>query len=84
MNKIENLYDEFFNSKDIQQANVIINEVMKLQEKQKAQFYRFMISNFKGSQHYVTIMLSYLKELGQHEELKRRMFTLFHDNENRK
>ena len=27
MNKIENLYDEFFNSKDIQQANVIINEV---------------------------------------------------------
>ena len=68
MNKIEHLFDEFFNSSDKSQASQIINEIMSLKNSEKSEFFHLYVANLQYLKQLTTHGMVLAKEHGKFEE----------------
>lgn len=74
MNKIEQLFDDFFHSEGELQSKQIINEVLKLDEASRAEFFHIFISNLGFAKKMVLQSSILAKEHGKHEEFMKSIF----------
>jgi len=76
MSKIEKLFDEFFNSKSKSDGEQIIEEVLSLNEIEKAEFFHIFISNLGYTKNIVMYSSVLAKEIGKYDEFVKEMFHL--------
>lgn len=73
MNRIEQLFDDFFNASDEIQVFKIIKTVLSSSKEDRAQFFHLYVSNLQYSKKIISYSLVLSKEQNKYEELGKKL-----------